>query len=73
MDFCFCISASHLLPFAQRVAKNRVTTPHTQQKEKEKLDKERLSKDNMTKEEESQQDKEKDTLFVTSVDNKVTP
>ena len=55
---------------------NRETTPHSQQKEKEKLDKECPSKDNMTKEKESltvsQQDKEKDMSFVTSVDNQVT-
>ena len=55
---------------------NRETTPHSQQKEKENLDKECLSKDNMTKEKESptvsQQDKEKDILYATSVDNRVT-
>ena len=54
-----------------------LTGQQKDQKEKEKLDKERLSKDNMTKEKKSptvsQQDKEKDILFVTSVDNQVTP
>ena len=55
---------------------NTETAVHTQQKEKEKLDKECLPKDNMIKEKEShtasQQDKEKDISFVTSVDNQAT-
>ena len=54
----------------------RETTPHSQQKEKERLDKECLSKDNMTREKESptasQQDKEKDKSFATNVDNQAT-
>ena len=45
-------------------------------RERKKLDKECPSKDNTTKEEErptaSQQDKEKDKLFATSVDNQAT-
>ena len=55
---------------------NKEITIHSQQKEKERLDKECLSKVNMTKEKEShtasQQDKEKDISFVTSVDNQAT-